>query len=74
MRIIKVLVDELPKWCGDCMFLHEVFCTLDGNRDVGKFSETPPSWCPLILVADLPVTEDGEGWIIEDPDSAWKEV
>ena len=65
-EILAVVVNRLPKWCGDCMFLHEVFCTLDGNRNVGRFSETPPSWCPL-------TTKDKLLKQVASPFASWEE-
>jgi len=80
MEIIKVVVrGELPIKCLHCDFMSLPFeyegtvCKLMQMRRLESVSERPP-WCPLVLTSDLPVDLNGDGWIIDDPDSGWKEV
>lgn len=70
MRVIKVIVDEMPEMCRDCIFFdirgkyHDIiYCV------AGEFRTTPtkriPGGCPLVLETNageaLSGTEGGEG-------------
>jgi hypothetical protein len=80
MKIIKVIVDELPVNCSGCQFWEhgrhtgfEVICgLLHREIDVDNLP-TRPEWCPLVSTDDLPVDLGGFGWILDDPDSGWEE-
>ena len=76
MEVIKVVIKgELPKRCFDCQFLStigDVMCiAVMRSLDYTPFR---PDWCPLISTPDMASTEDGLGWIVDDPDSIWTEV
>jgi len=51
MKIIKVIVDEMPKACINCGYGHlkdSPYCTLNQCRgiDINPY-ERRPDWCPL---------------------------
>ena len=49
MKIIKVLVDELPDSCGICCFLSDYaneYCVVMENKPIPKNIDRP-DWCPL---------------------------
>ena len=60
MKVLKVIVDEVPKGCGDCQFLHkwergrsilfDCDATFEGFIDD---LETRPDWCPLITAEQI---------------------
>ena len=82
MDIIKVIVrGELPEGCSDCSLLktNEQYCYqycafyfIPESKDITDDSKRP-TWCPLVAVSDLAVSDDGYGWIVEDPDTPWKD-
>ena len=84
MEVIKVIVrGELPKGCIWCDYHKGDFYSCQPNHwcgiNLGRLrritdANTRPDWCPLASTSDLPGAEDGDGWIIDDPDSGWKEV
>jgi hypothetical protein len=56
MKIIKVLVDRLPKSCEDCSIIQwdrymlNCWCGVNKYEDVEKYcrKNTRPEWCPLV--------------------------
>ena len=59
MKVIKVIVDELPEICEECLFIEfgwdERGCGLYIPHkliDVAVYMETRPDWCPLELKED----------------------
>jgi len=52
MKIIKVVVDEMPCDCYYCDRYDNDFeiCSLTGREDVNDFAR--PSWCPLMSLED----------------------
>jgi len=77
MEVIKVVVrGELPKSCWPCLLWDDGLCSAKNYKDVGwqdDDANTRPPWCPLASTSDLPVDLNGTGWIIDDPDSGWKD-
>ena len=76
MRIIKVIVDEMPGCCGDCDWSRcftpskgtdwegtdEYICDFRGEEVV---FDTRPDWCPLVVEPEphtFKNTEVGEPW------------
>lgn len=72
MKVIRVVVDELPESCGDCV--HGCHNGVNGRCsvfgivtlppkiiDVDIYETSRPDWCPL---------EDQGGFLIEDPEVA----
>jgi len=67
MKIIKVIVDEIPESCWDCMrfdfdfkgiFKKECpYCLITGGDITIDYKSTRPDWCPL---------ETQGGFIIDD--------
>lgn len=63
MKIIKVIVDELPNTCWDCarldfdfkgVFKKECpYCLITGGDIMIDYKSTRPDWCPLILRQDV---------------------
>jgi hypothetical protein len=57
-KIIKVIVDELPEYCEDCIYFEQITstngatlkCLLTGKHLSIPEMNKPPSWCPLITV------------------------
>ena len=52
MKLLKVVVDELPSCCGECDFVHDrYYCTLKGltigQQFVDRQSKERDSDCPL---------------------------
>ena len=78
MDIIKVVVrGELPESCWSCPFFVDGDCAANGYKVVdwqAIDADVRPDWCPLVSTSDLPVDLNSDGWIIDDPDSGWKEV
>jgi hypothetical protein len=64
MKVIKVVVDELPSGCGDCMFVNiytpdkgtdwegcEIyFCNITGEEVI--YDARPDYGCPLVLESE----------------------
>lgn len=63
-------------WNENAKVVTQAMCNAVFGKSLGEDREgiTRPDWCPLISTADMPGTEDGYGWIVEDPDDPWKEV
>ena len=51
MKIIKVIVDELPRACINCGWADHNSCTLRQCREfiMEDLYKSRPNWCPLIL-------------------------
>ena len=53
MKILRVIVDELPKSCRDCQFERGGGCAGFGMYPMTiiliEQNETKPSWCPLAV-------------------------
>lgn len=52
MNVLKIVVDELPKYCGECSLADyslydEKWRCLVVTKQVGEW--TRPSWCPLVV-------------------------
>lgn len=60
MKILKVIVDEMPKGCGDCSFCYwyminpddeirsDMWCELVDKAVLSKDFTARPDWCPLV--------------------------
>ena len=83
MKVLRVIVSgDYPKWCDDCaMCDHELKLCNVMRRGIINYLINGyenqvyyrPDWCPLVAVSDLAVSDDGYGWIVEDPDTPWKD-
>ena len=64
MKVLKVIVDEMPKDCEQCYYLMiGGFCSAFMNwREFKRTDETTtrPSWCPLEVETDEPKEVKGE--------------
>jgi hypothetical protein len=53
MKVIKVVVDELPKDCPDCDWSNIGDCFLVGRQHDCNCYDRRPDWCPLITQQEL---------------------
>lgn len=77
MKVLKVIVDEIPSCCRVCEYLvrnsmlastpNGCHCGLTAKFMTIEMTETRPDWCPLVASEDLAVSEDGCHWLVEIP-------
>lgn len=61
MKVLKVIVDELPKNCFSCDFSYDRVCSVLFKRLEETRFETRPDWCPLVT-EDEEMDSDWESW------------
>ncbi len=59
MKVIKVIVDELPKNCSRCKLKYtrmrgEAKICFNANKYCFG-NDTRPNWCPLVTVDEIPI-------------------
>lgn len=53
MKVIRVVVDELPKNCFSCDFSYDRVCSVLFKRLEETRFETRPDWCPLVTMGQI---------------------
>lgn len=68
MKVIKVIVDELPKTCGYCKFeipkenVKEAWAVcLAADKEMVYHNCPPPEWCPLSTDKIIIITDEKRG-------------
>jgi len=52
MRIVKVVVTELPKGCIDCDYAQNAYCFFTEKMIYTQDWDNRPTWCPLVKQKD----------------------
>jgi hypothetical protein len=60
MKVLKVIVDELPDSCQECKFLDDMtgvghWCMVDGDYREPPDTAVRPDWCPLMVEGEMVV-------------------
>ena len=53
MRVLKVIVDEVPKSCLKCNHCYDNTCEITFKRLTNIRFDSRPEWCPLVCRDDV---------------------
>ena len=54
MKVLKVIVDEMPEGCSKCGLMGAWSCTIRDKYFRPEYHLTRPDWCPLEVETDEP--------------------
>jgi len=55
MKVLKVIVDEVPETCMKCNHCYDNTCEITFKQLTDIRFASRPDWCPLIAIDDVPI-------------------